>query len=91
MSISANTGIEKSTTMIGIKVFEMTPNGLQEVVELPTVKPLTDEKEQQEAIDGLIEMAYNNDKMYLSMNTLGFAIQGLKNKTIVVKGIFKDD
>jgi len=78
-----------TNAMIAVKIFEMTSNGLQEIVELPTTAPLHTDEEQREAIDSIVNMAYENDKMFLSMEYIGFSIQGLKNKTIVVRGVFE--
>jgi len=80
---------EPVKTLIAIEFLEMTNNGLKRIVRMECEDNITDEKIIHTMINDFTEMVYKNDKMFFVTETQGFAIKGMQNKTIVVKGIFK--
>lgn len=75
--------------MTGIEIYEMTPNGLQLVVELPAAEASYDEEAWGESISDMTQKIYANDKLWLATPEVGFALNNMKDKTFVVKGTFE--
>lgn len=78
-------------TLIGVQVLQMTDSGLQEIATLMSENPSKDPKEWNTTFSDLIGMFYKNDKAYLVTEDLGFCINNLQDKTIVVRGIFNPE
>lgn len=69
--------------LIGIKIKELTPNGLVEVFELETEEISQDDDERMEAVfDTVTKMAMDSDSMFLQTNHGSIVIRGLSKKTI---------
>ncbi len=77
--------------MIAIKIFVLTESGLHEVFELEIAdeERTTDFKQWGEKIDYLRNMVYKMDNFYVSDERGCCVINDMKNKTIVIKGVFK--
>jgi hypothetical protein len=78
-------------TLIGVKILQMTDSGLQEIASIMSENPSKDPKEWSETFSELIGMFYKNEKAYMVTENLGFCVNNLKDKTIVVRGIFNPD
>lgn len=74
-------------TMIGMRIFEMTETGLEEVIQIET-EPLTDPKDQKEALEVMTDMVFKNDSLYVVFQDQALVMRGLKTKTVVIKAVF---
>ncbi len=76
--------------MIAIKIFVLTESGLHEVfeVEIEEEKRTSDPKQWEETIDYFRNKIYNMEIFYSKRGCC--VINDMSNKTIVVKGLFKD-
>lgn len=78
-----------SKTMIGMKIFEMTPSGKHEVIEIETER-LDNSDDQKEVINSMIDMIFKNEGMWMSFQDRGFVIRGLASKTITIESVYAD-
>jgi len=74
-------------TMIGIKILELTANGLVEIFELET-EPLDDAEKQAQSIEVLTKMAFEKETMFLTTEFGSLVIRGMSTKTIVFRSVF---
>jgi hypothetical protein len=74
--------------MVGLKIFQLTSNGLVEVIEFETER-LPDKKRQQEAIETLTEMLYNNDSMFLTFEDQSVVLHNMKKNTFRTQAVFE--
>ena len=74
--------------MVGIKLFQLMPSGMVEVIEFETER-LPDKKRQQEAIETLTEMLYNNDSMFLTFEDQSVVLHNMKKNTFRTQAVFE--
>ena len=76
-------------TMIGIKILELTANGLVEIFELET-EPISieDDVRVSEAFDTMTKMFFEQDSIYLTTDHGSMVVRGMANKTIVLRAVF---
>lgn len=74
--------------MCGVEILEMTANGLQLIINIPTEKEVENPEDWAETLSTMINSAYENDKMYMVTEDASFCIRGLDKKTIVCRGVF---
>jgi hypothetical protein len=76
-------------TMIGIKILELTTNGLQEIFEVEC-EPIdtSDEVRQAEAFEKITAMFFNQDSVYMTTDCGSVIVRGLATKTIVLRAVF---
>jgi len=76
-------------SMIGIKILELTANGLQEIYELET-EPIdtTDEVRQAQAFEKITDMFFSQDSVYMTTDRGSVVVRGLATKTIVLRAVF---
>ena len=78
-----------NTALIGISILEMTSGGLHEVCEIETER-ITDSEDQKQLLTELTESLYTKDDFFATLDSgVGVVIRGLKNKTIVLRGVFE--
>jgi len=78
-------------TLIAIEVLEMTENGLKLIALLKAESPASsDTKMINATLEKFTKMAYDNERIFLTTDEIGFSIGGLKTKTIVFKGVFEN-
>lgn len=74
--------------MVGIKLFQLTPSGMVEVIEFETER-LPDKKRQQEAIETLTDMLYSHDSMFLTFQEQSLVIHNIKKGTFRTQAVFE--
>lgn len=81
--------LQKEKALVAVKLMEMSDHGLQLIAKLPLVNHSFSEKEWQELISEWTEKIYNNEKLWLATDEVGFSIPKMNEKTIVIKGVFE--
>ena len=74
--------------MVGIKLFQLMPSGMVEVIEFETER-LTDKEKQQEAIETLTDMLYSHDSMFLTFEEQSLVIHSIKKGTFRTQAVFE--